>query len=209
MGLREWIVPQEHIFFDLFEKEIALSVKGARMLREGVKEMQDTQKTARDLKVLENESDSVVHEIYVKLNSTFITPLDQGDIGKFASTVDDILDHVEAAATRIYLYKIKERDRFFIGFSEALVVQTKELEEAIQKMRDRSKFHDIQKHLIEVHKQENVADDIQREALATVFDFPDPKVIMKLKECYDMLELATDKCETAATLIEDIVVRYS
>ncbi len=209
MGLREWIVPQEHIFFELFEKEAEISVRAAKFLRESVRTLNDPQGMARKLKEMEKESDEVVHDIYIRLNKSFITPLDQGDIGDFASTVDDIVDHIEAAATRIYLYKIRKTDKFFEGMAETLVKQTQELQEAIKLLRHREKFSEVQKHLIEVHRLENVGDDLQREALATVFELDDVKTIMKLKECYDMLEIATDKCETAATLIEDIVVRYS
>jgi len=209
MGLREWIVPQEGAYFDLFEKEIELSVKGAKMLRDGVRTMADPPGLARSLKAMENQSDSVVHDVYTRLNKSFITPLDQGDIGNFASTVDDILDHIEAVATRIYLYRLTEPDKFFSGLAEVLVKQTEELQAAIRMLRDRDRYSELQKHLIEVHRQENVGDDLQRQALSSVFELEDAKTIMKLKECYDMLEVATDKCETAATLIEDIVVRYS
>src|SRR3990172_3435840 len=169
MGLREWIVPQEHLFFDLFEKEVDVSVKAAAFLRESVRTLNDPQKMARDLKEMEKESDEIVHTVYVTMNKSFITPLDQGDIGYMASTIDDIVDHIEAAATRIFLYKIRKPDRFFTGMAEALVVQTRELQAAVRLLRSREKYAELQKHLIEVHRQENVADDLQREAPSTGF----------------------------------------
>jgi uncharacterized protein Yka (UPF0111/DUF47 family) len=149
-----------------------------------------------------------VHDIYVELDKTFITPFDQTDIAELASTMDDIIDSIEAAAMRLHIYKIEKSDKYLEGFADILVEATKEVERAIKLLRKREQFGRISKHLIEVNRLENAGDDLQREAAIDVFKHDDIKRIIQLKECYDLLEDATDQCETVSHLIEDIIIRH-
>lgn len=207
MGLREWIVPTEKEFFVLFEKEISIAVKGAETFRAHMGDLRNFEKYSKQLKELEKASDGVVHDIYVELGKTFITPFDQTDIAELASTMDDIIDQIEAVAMRIQIYKIEKSDEFLEGFADVLVESTKELESAIKLLRKRETFGRISKHLIEINRLENIADELQRKAITDVFKRDDAKRIIQLKECYDLLEDATDTCETVSHLIEDIIIR--
>src|SRR3972149_1287742 len=63
--------------------------------------------------------------------------------------------------------------------------------------------------LYEIERPENVADDIYKSSVAQLFKQKDAIEIMKLKEIYERLEFATDKCEDAANVISDIVVKNS
>ena len=53
---------------------------------------------------VEHDSDSITHELYNKINSSFITPFDREDIYRLGSGLDDVMDHLEAIGTFVYLY---------------------------------------------------------------------------------------------------------
>ena len=57
------------------------------------------------IKTLEQRGDEVIHEIYTRLNQTFITPLDPEDIHSLSSHLDDVLDGIEEAAYRMVAYR--------------------------------------------------------------------------------------------------------
>ena len=38
---------------------------------------------------------------------------------------------------------------------------------------------------------------------------PDAKEVIKKKEIYSVMEIATDKCEDAANVIETIIIKYA
>ena len=59
------------------------------------------------MKQLEHEGDEVTHEIMRRLNTVFVTPFDHEDIHRLASGLDDVLDHIEAAADLLVLHRIE------------------------------------------------------------------------------------------------------
>lgn len=209
MGLKEILIPPDKVYFELFDKEIDIAISASIKFRdELLKNLQDAERYARELKELEKKSDDIVHDIYVELGKTFITPFEHEDISRLASILDDITDYIEAAGTRVHLYKIRINDPYFERFANVLVDATKELKAALALLSDKKHFKRISKHLIEVNRLENVGDEILHEAIAKVYDNDDIKLIIKLKECYEMLEIATDKCESVTHILEDIVIKY-
>ena len=56
---------------------------------------------------------------------------------------------------------------------------------------------------------ENIGDDITHQAVAGLFKNTEVLEIIKLKEIYEHLEMATDKCEDAADVIKDIYIKNS
>ena len=57
----------------------------------------------------------------------------------------------------------------------------------------------------EIHRLENLADRLQRDAVAALFaDRNDPVDVIKWKDVYDTLEEATDQAEDVANVLESI-----
>jgi uncharacterized protein Yka (UPF0111/DUF47 family) len=60
---------------------------------------------------------------------------------------------------------------------------------------------------IEVNRLENEGDAILHRAIAKLFrEEQDLRLVMKWKEIYESLELAIDRCEDVANIVEGIVV---
>jgi uncharacterized protein Yka (UPF0111/DUF47 family) len=141
------------------------------------------------------------------LNKTFITPIDREDIHALASTLDDVLDLIWAAADRLTVFKLTESTKEAIAMSKDLFVTTELVHKAIKKLKEKNYSH-IQEYCIEINKLENRIDRQFRDALGNLFDeIKDPILIIKWKEIYEHLEDASDKCEDVANVLEAIVLK--
>src|SRR5213080_1412993 len=107
LGLRELLIPQEKIFFQLLEQESKNVLAGALALDDLVQNFDQLADKRNKIKDIEHQGDNIVHSIYDRLIKTFITPIDREDISKLASLYDDVLDYIYAAVNRLYLYEIR------------------------------------------------------------------------------------------------------
>jgi uncharacterized protein Yka (UPF0111/DUF47 family) len=209
MGLKEWLIPQDKHFFNMLENESGNVLDGSKVFLEMLNNYENVKEKQLKIKDIEHQGDDFVHEIFEELNKTFITPIDHEDISALASAFDDVLDYIDGTATRFVLYEIKKPEKNMIKLAEVILNQSTELNIAICGLRNIKNPKDIEKRCIEVNRLENVADDIYKSSVAQLFKQKDAIEIMKLKEIYERLEFATDKCEDAANVISDIVVKNS
>ena len=199
------LVPQEREFFRLFSEFVANLDAAAQELVALMTDFDDAKGKAR--RILENEhvGDKIVHDIVKKLNTTFVTPLDREDIYDLASTLDEILDSIEAAADMMILYRIETPEEHATEQAQVLAKQTAVLKTAIDNLEKRK---GLDTHWIEVNRLENDGDRLYRDAVAELFD-GDMKCtdIIKWKDIYATLEHAIDDCEHVANIIESIVLK--
>ena len=157
------------------------------------------------IKDLEHRGDEMTHNLLRKLNQTFITPFDREDIHRLASSIDDVLDFVNAASDRMVLYKIQNPPAAAVELAALIVRQGEEIAKAVS-LLESSKG--VMEHCVEVNRLEDEADRICRAAIAHLFDVEkDPITLIKFKELYEALETATDKAEDAANVLEAVVLK--
>lgn len=209
MGFKEWIIPQEKHFFDMLERQADVVVEGAEALLDMTKNFNQVDKKRNNIKDIEHKGDDLVHEIAEALNKTFVTPIDHDDMSKLTSRLDDILDFIEAASHRMWAYEIKTVPPDMVKLAEVILAGSKEVNHAIKDLRNISRRNEILKHCIEINRLENVGDDITHVAVAGLFKKYEAIEIIKLKEIYEHLEMATDKCEDAADVIKDVFIKNS
>lgn len=209
MGFKEWIIPQSKHFFDMLEHQADVVVEGAEALLEMAKNFDHVDEKRNRIKAIEHKGDEIVHEIADALNRTFVTPIDHDDLSKLTSRLDDILDFIEAASHRMWSYEIKSVPPDMVKLAEVILASANEVNHAVKDLRDFKRRDEIFKHCIEVNRLENVGDDITHVAVADLFKKHGPVEIIKLKEIYEYLEEATDKCEDAADVIKDVFVKNS
>jgi predicted phosphate transport protein (TIGR00153 family) len=209
MGLKEWIIPQEKHFFDMLEQQAAIVVEGAEALMDMLKDFENVEDKRDKIKDIEHKGDDMVHEISEALNKTFVTPIDHDDISELTSRMDDILDYMEAASHRLWSYEIKAIPADMVELTEIILTSTKEVNHAVKDLRNSNRKNEILKHCIEINRLENMGDDITHVAVADLFKKYDAIDIIKLKEIYEYLEEATDKCEDAADVIKDVYMKNS
>ncbi len=209
MGLREWIIPQDRYFFDLFESLSLVVVQASEELVALMEHYQNVKQVAQRIKAMEHEGDEITHQIFEKLNTTFITPLDPQEISRLASALDDILDFIDGSTRRMHNYGITETDAHMVELAKLIRLSATELAEAVKQIRTIKDPRRIEERCIEVNRLENIADDVLAHAITDLFKTNDAIAIIKLKDIYDYLEIATDKCEDAANVLSDIAIRHS
>ena len=107
MGILSWLIPQEKYFFDMIEQQSKNVLQGVDALVDMLEHYNEIEKKRDKIKQIENDGDKMVHDIFAELNKTFITPIDREDITKLTSSLDDILDNLEAVAERLLSTKLK------------------------------------------------------------------------------------------------------
>ena len=210
MGFKEWIIPQEKHFYHMLEQQADVVLEGAETLLDLVKNFEDVAEKRDRMKEIEHRGDDIVHELSEALNKTFVTPIDHDDMSKLTSRLDDILDYMEAASHRIWSYEIKRIPPDMVKLVEVLLRSAKEVTHAVKDLKNfKKKDNEIVQHCIEINRLENIGDDITHQAVAGLFKNTEVLEIIKLKEIYEHLEMATDKCEDAADVIKDIYIKNS
>lgn len=209
----EWI-PREKRFFDLLEQQADVVVRGAQALHECLAAkgtFDDMQLASRKIHQVEHEGDELVHQIMARLNKTFITPLDREDIHELTSRLDDVLDFVDAVAKRLVTFKVGEAPGYAVELARIIHESSKEVAVGIRLLRDLRQADAINRQCARINQLENDADQVMRDALNGLFngDPKDPIEIIKWKDLYEHLEVATDKCEDVANIIEGVLVKYS
>ena len=201
------LIPKETSFFDLFEKITGILVEAAGVLVESTARAEALAEGAKRLERLEHDGDQVTHDVIARLNRTFITPLDREDIHQLATSLDDVLDLVEAATERFILYQIKHITPQAQEIAKVIQQQVLEIHRMMPKIRHLRHEH-IMEHCIEINRLENAGDRLLRDAFVAMFEgTPDPLMVIKWRELYELLESATDKCEDVANVVEGIVLK--
>jgi predicted phosphate transport protein (TIGR00153 family) len=202
------LIPKEEKFFELFDAQAAHNVEAAKVFKELAQKWNVESPAFKKLQEIEHEADISTHEIYDKLNRTFITPFDREDIHALGSELDDVVDIVQSVATRMQLYHIDHTTDDLILLADILLGATENMQKAVGEMKKSENSRRIQDYCIEINRLENAGDRALEQALSKLFQGkPDPLEVIKWKEIYEGLEAAIDKCEDVAGTIEGILVK--
>lgn len=209
MGLRELLIPQDKVFFDLFEKQAGVVKEAAWQLVALSEDFTNVKEKRHEIEKLEHKGDQLTHDIYDQLNRTFITPLDPEEISRLASALDEVLDFIDGATEKMFYYGIESTDSHMIELAKLIHLSTVELESAVKGIRSLKDPRYVEERCIEVNRLENLADDVLAHAVTDLFKTTDAITIIKLKDIYEHLEIATDYCEDVANVLSDIAIRHS
>jgi uncharacterized protein len=201
------IAGRDREFFDLFEEAGGNIVRAVALLETMLEDYPEQSHLARDILICEQEGDRITHDIYQRLNQTFVTPIDREDILALASALDDIVDYTEEVADYLGLYKIEAPMEQAQQLSRVLHQAARQVGGALARLRS---FRDLAHYTVEINRLENDGDRITREAIAALFDNGiDPMVVIRWKDIYERLEEAIDATEHVANIIEGIVIKNS
>jgi uncharacterized protein len=201
------LLPRDRTFFDLFIEGGQNAVRAAKLLDEMMNRWPESEGLSREILLAEQEGDRITHDIVRRLNTTFVTPIDREDIYALATQMDDIVDFTEEAADFLGLYKIEAPMEQATALTKVLVASCEQLAMGLEKLPS---FKDLDKYWIEIHRLENDGDRISRDAVASLFSNGiDPMVVIRWKDMFAVLEEAIDATETAAQIIEGIVIKNS
>ncbi|GFN33263.1 DUF47 domain-containing protein [Paenibacillus xylaniclasticus] len=200
---------KKDIFFKTLEEMADTLVVAVEYFGANVVNLKDVSAFAKKMKEYEKHCDQYTHTILTELNKTFITPIEREDIMALTISLDDVLDGIEACASRFEMYQIKEHDDYIGLFADNLVRCSHQIKKAIYLLTEK-KLLAIHEPSIAINELENQADDLLRVSITNLFsNVKDPIELIKKKEIYERLEQTTDCCEDVANTLESIIMRNS
>jgi predicted phosphate transport protein (TIGR00153 family) len=202
------LLPKEAHYFALLSQLSSKLKEAAASLVEMLQGADENYESlSKRIKHIEHECDEITHSITTKLNKSFITPFDREDIYTLSMALDDICDYIDAAGRSVVMYNIHERDEHAVKLAIVIEKLAHEIHEATLLLE---KSKGMQPHLLEIQRLENEADDIYYRGVAELFkNGSDPVRVIKWKEVYEILENATDRCESVGNIIESIVLKHN
>ncbi len=200
------LLPRDLKFYEMFEKHARVSLEASKILLDGVCAGNPTLGTAAaKIRLLEQEGDEIIHEVYVRLNQTFITPIDPEDIHSLSSHLDNVLDGIEDTAHRIVSYRVDPIPATVVELCRIVQSCTTAMKRAFEAL---SAGKALVEDCIEINRLEEVGDQLGRDAVSDLFrNEKDPITLLKLKEIYDFLEHTIDNCEDVATALQNVTVK--
>lgn len=202
------LLPKEEAFFDLFKQAAHNVIEGSRLLKELMEDYTNVPQKIERIKEVEHIGDGITHDIALRLNQTFLTPLDREDIHDLASALDDILDAVEAVADRFAIYKIAHPTESAIRLGDILYRAAVAVGRGVDHIA--MSHEEVKEFTVQVNSLENEADRVSRDVISELFEKEtNPIAVIKWKEIYETFEEGTDRCEDVANVIERIVLKQT
>lgn len=200
----------EAAFYEAFAAHAAESVRAARLVLEMLEDPTKAPELAKQVSDAEHRGDKITHETIARLHKTWITPFDRSDIHLLITRLDDVLDLIEAVAERVVLFELGDRIETAIELARQLVDGVIAVEQAVKLLSNIKRSEELLKLCVEINRIENKADSLYRQGIAAAFaPGNDPLMALKLRDVYDNLESATDRCEDVANVLEGVVLEYA
>lgn len=203
-------MPKEERFRELLAEDTKNLVKGVRVFETIATStsLEDRGVRAVELKAIEHEGDAITKQIFLALNSTFITPFDRDDIREIATHLDDILDYIESVAQSFVVFELSESPSAVRQFAFVLKEMADEIDRITSLIWNLSDEQKIQAGTVRVSELENQADTLYTNVIGELFKTGgNPIEIMKWKEVYEGLESACDACKDYTDAIGNVVIK--
>lgn len=202
------LLPREDEYFVLLSQMTEKIQDGSNALVEMMQSKRESFETfTKRIKDIEHECDVLSHNVTMKLNKSFITPFDREDIFTLSVALDDVIDYIDAGARAIVMYNIQEINDHAKRLAKVIQSLAIEVNAAVSML---SKPDGMNQNIVEIHRLENEADDIYFRAIGELFhNETDALTLIKWKELYEILENATDRCESVANIVEGIILKHT
>ena len=204
-----WIKSNDKEILSILNELACKAEESARLLVDTFANFEKLPENHSKIMAIEKEADGLTHSVFEELNKTFITPLDREDISRIASKTDDIIDYIEGISGRIVNFRIKSSPPYMLEIAKEIHNSTKEINLMITRLNKVKIDKSIIEHCRAVNLLEHKADDIYRKAVGELFETTDIINLIKMKDIYEALEHASDRCLDVADSIEDIVLKYT
>jgi hypothetical protein len=200
------LVPRTTEFYDLFTRAGANALEAARRAEARFREYPNSSVSQADIKEIEHEGDRITHDLIQLLNTQYVTPFDREDIFALATSLDDVVDHIDEACDLLDLYGVQSPTKHALAQCRILVEAVEHLATAVAGLKSPA---GVQAELVALKEHEDEGDRILHDAIGELFRDPriDPLIVIRWKDIFEALEDALDAAETAANVIGNIVVK--
>jgi predicted phosphate transport protein (TIGR00153 family) len=200
--------PKDDKFFDLFIENAHTIYETSLLFQDYVKNTLFMEEKLAEIKNLERLSDNQQHNILNELNKTFITPFDREDIYSISKKMDDIVDYMEASASRFVMFNVTSIKGEVVHLVELVVKSCENVIKLMEQFKNMKNNDKLQEIIIEINKIEEEGDLLFRKAVRQLFIDDIPVLdVLKWREIYQYVENTLDACETVANIIEGVAMK--
>lgn len=205
--MRFKLIPHEGEFVDIFEELAEKVADGAGELHRLLRNFREVDSQVGRILDIEHEGDELTHEIIRRINTTFVTPFDRSDIHRLASGLDDVLDHIEAAAEYLQLHKIDEPLNQMVMMADTLERAARLTADAMPNLR---KLKNLEEYWVEINRLENEGDRLYRRTISELFSGDHNAMdVLKWQDIVEEIEQGIDALEDVANTVESIVLKQA
>lgn len=202
------LIPRDNRFFDIFEKIGQNLLECSAVFHELFKNFESVSHKVDEIKEYEHRGDSLTHEVLQLLNATFVTPLDREDIYRLAESLDNVVDQIDEAASRITIFNVTAPTSYAVELAHIINKCCEHVHKAMPFLKRMKDLPELQDNLLQIHTLENRADAVKKQALTELFSNPEDVIsLLKWREIYEIMEAATDKCEDVADVLQGLLVK--
>ncbi|OQA21214.1 MAG: putative pit accessory protein [Actinobacteria bacterium ADurb.Bin346] len=163
---------------------------------------------AKEIEIKEKEGDEIRRILIDEINRTFSTPFDREDIFALSRAIDDIIDYTNTTVDEMDILKIESND-YLIEMSEILKKSAFRIYQAVNIIMTYPRV--ANEHIVKVKSFENRLEKLYRSAISDLFITPSDLNgvihILKMREIYRHISNAGDRCDEAANILGDIIVK--
>ena len=207
-----FLVPKDRKFFPLFNEAAENMVLASELLIKLIREndLDKREDYIRLIKDSEHKGDDITRSLLDELNGTFITPFDREDIHQLITTMDDVIDYIHTAATRIHFYKLPSFPKEFVEIADFIHSANKEIQFVLHGVKNVSDFLKYKNSCAKIDTFESEVDYLYQEYLSTLFELETNAInLIKKRDILASLEKAIDKCDDVANVFSSIIVKIS
>jgi len=196
-------------FYDFFEALADKLEEGSKLFTEIIGNYEYSEFKVGKLKEIEHEADHITHQVYKRMHKSFLTPLDREDIYSLANKMDSVLDEIEGAAVRMFLYRMKAPTEELVTLTGILSEAVAKIRRIVFSVRKKQDAELILQLCAEINSLENQADRVYRAAVVRLFEEEKDAIeLIKVKDILGRIDNAIDNCEDVSNVIEGIVLKY-
>ena len=209
-SLINWLVLRDDKFFTMLEQHADILGEAAQAMAQFPEDESGAQGALDRIHSLEHRGDDLVRAVTLALDETFVTPIDREDIHNLATSLDNVLDYLYAAAQAFVAYKVHQ-------FTPAMRELIQICAEAVTVLKDAIPL--IRKHRLErlaparlqIVALEKRGDGVYHTELASLFKNPavEAKELLRQQAVLDSLEAALDSCQDAADVLENVSIKHA
>jgi predicted phosphate transport protein (TIGR00153 family) len=207
-----FLVPKDRKFFPLFIEAADNLVATSDLLIKlmGENDLIQREVYIKQIKEAEHKGDDITHNLLIELNGTFITPFDREDIHQLISTIDDVVDYIHTASTRVHFYRLATFPEEFGKIAGYIHASNKEIQMVLRSVKSASDFLKFTDSCALISSYEGEVDELYQEYLSNLFELETDAInLIKKRDILASLEKAIDKCDDVANVFSSIIVKIS
>jgi uncharacterized protein len=207
------LMPQQRMFFPLFERHAELIEQAGILLHEMLNNGSGAQQRCEAIGALESTADDVTREVLLGVRGSFITPIDRIDIRHLISRMDDTIDQMKKSAQAIVAFEVDQFDPEMRELGTIIVEASRTLRTAVPLLSAIGENADRLSELCQqISRLEGQGDDAYargRKQLFQVARDGDAMSFIRGSEVYGHLDQVVDNFDDVANEIQGIVVEHA